>query len=137
MPSFLKFSMVAGPNRSLPTRATMKTEAPQSFAAVAWLAPLPPKPRSNFWPKMVSPGLGKRSVKVVRSIFALPTTAIRGIFAIVDGDLADRFDSDCETQKLRNGESIQSPGLCQICHLGVTKPRVKHIELMSKFNSEG
>jgi hypothetical protein len=33
--------------------------------------------------------LGKRSVKVVRSIFALPTTAIRGILAMISGDLAD------------------------------------------------
>src|ERR1700751_3802527 len=31
---------------------------------------------------MVSPGLGNCSVKVVRSMFALPTTAIRGRFAI-------------------------------------------------------
>src|SRR5882672_390897 len=77
MPSFLKFSMVAGPKRSLPTRATMKTSAPQRREATAWLAPLPPKPRSNFWPKMVSPALGKRSLKVGRSMLALPITAMR------------------------------------------------------------
>ena len=82
MPCFLKFSMVAGPNRSLPTRATMNTSAPQSRDATAWLAPLPPNPRSKESPKIVSPGFGKRPVKVVRSIFALPTTAIRGRFAI-------------------------------------------------------
>src|SRR5579864_9779228 len=82
IPSRLKFSMVAGPNRSLPTRAIMKTSAPHSRQAVAWFAPLPPKPKSNESPKIVSPGFGKRLLKVVRSIFALPTTAIRGRLAI-------------------------------------------------------
>src|SRR5882724_11876432 len=79
MPSFLKFSVVAGPKRTKTTRATIKTSDPQRREATAWLAPLPPKPRSNFWPKMVSPALGKRSLKVVRSILALPMTAIRGV----------------------------------------------------------
>src|SRR6266581_8408956 len=37
---------------------------------------------SNFWPKIVSPGLGNWSVNVVRSTLALPTTAMRGRFAI-------------------------------------------------------
>src|SRR5579863_1359813 len=74
--------MVAGPKRSLPTRAIMKTSAPQSRDATAWFAPLPPNPRSNFWPKIVSPAWGKRSEKVVRSMFALPITAMRGRFAI-------------------------------------------------------
>src|SRR6202045_889567 len=83
MPSFSKFLMVDGPNRSSPTRATMKTSAPQSRAATAWFAPFPPKPRSNFWPKMVSPGFGNSSENVVKSTLALPTTAMRGRFAII------------------------------------------------------
>src|SRR6202162_2375275 len=83
IPSFSKFLMVDGPNRSSPTRATMKTSAPQSRAATAWFAPFPPNPRSNFWPKMVSPGFGNSSENVVKSTLALPTTAIRGRFAII------------------------------------------------------
>ena len=59
MPRAVKFAMVAGPNRSSPTRATMETRAPHSRAATAWLAPLPPKPSWNSRPKMVSPGRGK------------------------------------------------------------------------------
>src|SRR5258708_9640136 len=83
IPSFSKFLMVDGPNRSSPTRATMKTSAPQSRAATAWFAPFPPNPRSNFWPKMVSPGFGNWSENVVKSTLALPTTAMRGRFAIL------------------------------------------------------
>src|SRR5580698_11417147 len=75
--------MVAGPKRSLPTLAIMATFAPQRRAATAWLAPLPPKPRSNFLPKMVSPGRGKTSLKVVRSTLALPTTAMKDCLGIV------------------------------------------------------
>src|SRR5712671_4314302 len=37
---------------------------------------------SNFCPKIVSPGLGNSAVNVVRSTLALPTTAMRGRFAI-------------------------------------------------------
>jgi hypothetical protein len=40
----------------------------------AWLAPLPPKPTVNPVPVIVSPGLGKRSAKVVISVLQLPTT---------------------------------------------------------------
>ncbi len=76
MPRAWKFWMVAGPNRSSPTRATIETLAPHNRAATAWLAPLPPKPRWNSRPKMVSPGRGNWSVKVVRSTFALPTTTM-------------------------------------------------------------
>src|ERR1041384_1569634 len=46
---------------------------------------------------MVSPGLGKRSQKVVRSMFALPTTAIRGILGIVRKP-EDRFYSATKRQ---------------------------------------
>src|SRR5271157_5665063 len=74
--------MVAGPNRSSPTRAIIDTCAPHSRAATAWFAPLPPNPRWNSLPKMVSPGRGNWSVNVVRSILALPTTAIRGCFIV-------------------------------------------------------
>src|ERR1700730_5069402 len=112
MPSFLKFSMVAGPNRSLPTRATIKTSAPQSLAAAAWLAPLPPNPRSNFCPKMVSPGLGKRSVNVVRSILALPTTAMRGRLAMTWEFLAIDL-MPMRIAKVKKCESIEQRGLCQ------------------------
>src|SRR5438477_2349106 len=98
--------MVAGPNRSLPTLATIKTSAPQSREATAWLAPLPPKPRSNFWPKIVSPAFGNFSVNVVRSIFALPTTAMRGRFAIGSTELFSKF-TFVSTSKLKKAESSQ------------------------------
>src|SRR2546423_5868012 len=98
--------MVAGPNRSLPTLATMKTSAPQSLEATAWLAPLPPKPRSNFWPKIVSPAFGNFSVNVVRSIFALPTTAMRGRFDIGFTELFSKF-TFVSNSKLKNAESSQ------------------------------
>ena len=90
-PNSSKFLIVDGPNRSSPTRATMKTSAPHSRAATAWLAPFPPNPRSNFWPKIVSPGFGNRSANVVKSTLALPTTAIRGRFAIIVLFGADTF----------------------------------------------
>src|SRR6202040_2160108 len=83
IPCDSKFFIVAGPNRSLPTLATMPTFAPQRRAATAWLAPLPPKPRSNFLPKIVSPGRGNTSLNVVRSTLALPTTAIRDCLAFI------------------------------------------------------
>src|SRR5438552_10367498 len=83
MPCDSKFPIVAGPKRSLPTFATMPTFAPQRRAATAWLAPLPPKPRSNFLPKMVSPGRGNTSWNVVRSTLALPTTTIKDGLAII------------------------------------------------------
>src|SRR5579871_3863885 len=51
---------------------------------------------------MVSPGLGNRSAKVVRSMFALPTTAMRGRFAMVP-----------KSPRLRKGESSQRIGRCQ------------------------
>ena len=62
MPRDAKLSIFAGPKRSSPTRATMATCAPHKRAATAWLAPLPPKPRLNSRPKMVSPGRGNWSV---------------------------------------------------------------------------
>src|SRR5581483_11054793 len=46
---------------------------------------------------MVSPGLGNWLVKVVRSTFALPTTAIRGRFAIASFPMLNG----------ENGESMQ------------------------------
>src|SRR2546430_5257459 len=99
--------MVAGPKRSLPTRATIKTSAPQSLEATAWLAPLPPKPRSNFWPKIVSPAFGNFSVKVVKSIFALPTTAIPGRFAIGFTELFHSIYFLFSIPKVKNAESSQ------------------------------
>src|ERR1700730_9844298 len=108
IPSFSKFLMVDGPNRSSPTRATMKTSAPQSRAATAWFAPFPPNPRSNFWPKIVSPGFGNRSENVVKSTLALPTTAMRGRFAIIF-----RFDvRKAEFSQPDGGVSTARPSLC-------------------------
>src|SRR4029077_19727753 len=83
IPCDWKFLMVAGPKRSLPTFATMATEPQHRRAATAWFAPLPPKPRSNFLPKMVSPGRGNTSLNVVRSTLALPTTATKDCLAII------------------------------------------------------
>src|SRR5271170_4398002 len=115
MPSFSKFSIVAGPNKSLPTRATMNTSAPQRRAATAWFAPLPPNPRSNFWPKMVSPGFGNRSVNVVRSMLALPTTAMRGRRGMV------------YLREPENAESIWGPRLCQRAALLTTRGCPPHL----------
>src|SRR6266536_1965418 len=112
MPSFLKLVIVAGPNRSSPTRATMNTFAPHSRAATAWFAPFPPNPRSNFWPKIVSPGLGKWSENVVRSTFALPTTAMRGTFAIVFS-LEPRFQTAGAALEMRKAECSQVDSACQ------------------------
>src|SRR5579863_5891407 len=113
MPSFLKFSIVAGPNRSLPTRATMNTSAPQSRAATAWFAPFPPNPRLNFCPKMVSPGFGNRSAKVVRSMFALPTTAIRGRLGIVVIQSRDQLDTS-PLLPVRNPDVLHLRGMVQV-----------------------
>ena len=96
MPCDSKFVIVAGPKRSSPTRATIDTSAPHSRAATAWLAPLPPQPRSKCSPKIVSPAFGNRSEKVVRSTFALPTTAILDrlvmspLFAAISGSSTGR-----------------------------------------------
>ena len=51
--------MVASPDRSWPTLATIMTSAPQRLAATAWLAPLPPNPRSKLLPNRVSPARGE------------------------------------------------------------------------------
>ena len=65
-------------------------------AATAWLAPLPPKPISKLSPKMVSPARGNRSLKVVRSTLALPTTAMRcGREVVLDIGLV--FETDCSS----------------------------------------
>src|ERR1700733_3731645 len=66
----------------------MNTSAPQRRAATAWFAPFPPNPRSNLWPKMVSPGCGNRSANVVRSMLALPTTATLGRADIIYSESA-------------------------------------------------
>src|SRR6267143_163714 len=92
IPCDSKFLIVAGPNRSLPTLATMPTLAPQRRAPTAWLAPLPPNPRSNFLPKIVSPGRGNTSLNVVRSTLALPTIAMRDCLAIASPPKIPRAD---------------------------------------------
>ena len=59
IPSFLKFSIVAGPKRSLPTRATMKTVAPQSLAAARLIGALAPESEIEFLAEDGFAGLGK------------------------------------------------------------------------------
>src|SRR5581483_11240212 len=125
MPCFLKFSMVAGPKRSFPTRATMVTSAPHRRAATAWLAPFPPNPRSNFCPKMVSPGFGNWSVNVVRSILQLPTTAMRGRLAI-----------GVFLKSAKNAEFIQRDAACQrgrLRKLSFSLPADTRNELLEKI----
>src|SRR5258708_8167409 len=78
IPNAAKFFTVASPNRSLPTLAIITTSAPHSRAATAWFAPLPPNPRSKLFPKIVSPVRGNVSLKVVKSVLALPIIATRG-----------------------------------------------------------
>jgi hypothetical protein len=46
------------------TLATIAVEAPSFAAATHWFAPLPPKPFLNSVPWRVSPGLGRRGVKL-------------------------------------------------------------------------
>src|SRR5258708_2096740 len=82
MPSDAKFFTVASPNKSFPSLATITTSAPHKRAATAWFAPFPPNPKSNLCPKIVSPGRGNLSLNVVKSTFALPTTAILGTLLI-------------------------------------------------------
>src|SRR3569833_367198 len=111
-PKALKLRTVASPNRSFPTFATISTCAPHSRAAIAWFAPLPPKPRSKFCPNSVSPGLGNLSAKVIRSVLALPTTAIRGVFAISISSLSFQafyrvtFDQRDIKDSGRNGRGL-------------------------------
>ena len=107
MPSLLKLARASSPNRSWPMFPTKVTCAPARAAATAWLAPLPPKPRSNFWPKIVSPAFGNFSVKVVKSIFALPTTAIPGRFAIGFTELIHSIYFLFSIPKVKNAESSQ------------------------------
>lgn len=47
--------------------------------ATAWLAPLPPEPVEKELAVSVSPGLGKRLVRVMRSVLREPMTVIVGI----------------------------------------------------------
>jgi hypothetical protein len=59
-----------GPNKDcfitsgLLTLAIIAVEAPSFAAATHWFAPLPPKPFLNSVPWRVSPGLGRRGVKL-------------------------------------------------------------------------
>jgi len=52
------------PQQTLLTLATMVVEAPSFAAATHWFAPFPPKPFLNSVPCRVSPGLGRRWVKL-------------------------------------------------------------------------
>lgn len=49
--------------------------------ATAWFAPLPPGDVVKEVEGRVSPGLGRRGVRVVRSVFREPIVRIVGIFA--------------------------------------------------------
>jgi len=60
----------------------------QSRAATAWFAPLP-QTQVKFLAEDGSPGLGNWSENVVKSTLALPTTAMRGRFAIIFSVLRD------------------------------------------------
>lgn len=52
------------PQQPMLTLATMAVEAPSFAAATHWFAPFPPKPFLNSVPCRVSPGLGRRWVKL-------------------------------------------------------------------------
>src|SRR5579863_10162210 len=69
---------------------------------------------------MVSPGLGNVSVKVVRSIFALPTTAMRGGLAIMfDGHLRTPSvfcGKDCVNAAYTAGASRIDSALEKFCY---------------------
>jgi hypothetical protein len=78
----------------------MNTSAPHNRAATAWFAPFPPNPKSNFGANSVSPGLGNLSVKVVRSILALPITAMRGRLAIYGFPVQNRRESSQATRSM-------------------------------------
>lgn len=76
------------PNRSSPTAPTIFTVAEpacsasfdrESFAqATAWFAPFPPELTWNEFADKVSPALGTREVKVVRSTLREPTMVMIG-----------------------------------------------------------
>jgi len=53
--------------------------------ATAWLAPLPPEPVAKEWGRRVSPGLGRRDVRVMRSVFREPIMVIWGVGIITMG----------------------------------------------------
>src|SRR5579864_3444877 len=61
----------------------------------AWFAPLPPKPRRKDWPVRVSPGLGSRGVRNVRSILDEPTMQTRGL-ALAMRHLSDSVSLEFE-----------------------------------------
>jgi len=47
--------------------------------ARAWFAPLPPEPVAKEWERSVSPGEGRRGVRVIRSVFREPIIVIWGV----------------------------------------------------------
>ncbi len=53
--------------------------------ATAWLAPLPPEPVAKDSERRVSPGLGRRDVRVMRSVFREPIMVIWGVGIITMG----------------------------------------------------
>jgi hypothetical protein len=81
--------MKSEPNESSPTKPTMLTLMGVLSAGVepsllrdslahatAWFAPLPPKPVSDELASSVSPPAGTRGVRVMKSTFKEPITAI-------------------------------------------------------------
>ena len=75
MPSACSAASSAAPWASCPTAPSIATRAPWRAAATAWLAPLPPPSVSKPLPVSVSPGAGRRGVRMRRSMFGLPTTS--------------------------------------------------------------
>ena len=75
MPSACSAASSAAPWASCPTAPSIATRAPWRAAATAWLAPLPPPSVSKPLPVSVSPGAGRRGVRMRRSMFRLPTTS--------------------------------------------------------------
>lgn len=59
--------------------------------ATAWLAPLPPEPVEKELAVRVSPGLGNRVVRVMRSVLREPMTTMVGM-DIMDPDAANAIE---------------------------------------------
>jgi len=66
----------------------VEVDAEESRAqATAWFAPFPPKPVSKDVTRRVSPAEGMRGVRVMKSMFREPITAI--VLGLVRGDMVD------------------------------------------------
>ena len=65
MPAAARLSPMRRPSASSPTQPIILTSPPRRRAAIAWLAPLPPRLTRRVPPETVSPGDGRRGSATV------------------------------------------------------------------------